>query len=391
MNKTFFYQVSVVLSKEIKHILRSKKTFLFIVLIPLFLIPSLLSILSYSIDNVTTQVSNEINITISNKDNYLYDYLSELPDVHIIKTQDIKNDLKKGKTFANIIIPSNFNELISSGQNPEVIVETYQASLKSQIAVSEISKHLSAYNTGYTQEYLLKEGISPQILEPIHVNILNISDNGENTDATINFILPMIVLLYCCAGSISIATDLSAGEKEKYTLEPLLSTKASRTAIVIGKLIATSFTAAISGLSSIIGVVGFMKLFPKQYNASLSVQQILIILGIVILSSILFASINLSIGIYARNYKEAQTYLTPISIFLLIPSYLSYGMDVNDITVKHLSIPFLNIICVLKEVLSGVFITNHIIILMLWIMLYILLICILSVKLFKREEVVFRI
>ncbi len=390
MDTTFLHQIWVVLSKEIKYVLRSKKTFLFTVLIPLLLIPSLLSLLSYSIENVTNQVSNEIDITINDTDNYLYDYLSNLSDVQIIETQDIENDLKSGKSLANIIIPSNFNEMLSSGQNPEVMIETCQSSLKSQIAISKIIEHLSAYNTSYVQAYLIQEGISPQILEPIHFNISNISEERENVDTTVNFILPMLVLLYCFAGSVSTATDLSAGEKEKYTLEPLLSTKTSRSAIVIGKLLATSFVAIISGLSSIIGIIGFIKLFPQQYNAYFSIQQIFIILAIVILSSIFFASINLSVGIYARNYKEAQTYLTPITFILLIPSYLSYGIDINDITMQYVSIPFLNMICVLKEVLSGIFITNHIIILMAWIILYILLTSILSVKLFKREKVVFR-
>ena len=391
MGTTFIKQVFIVLFKEFKYILRCKKTLLFIILAPLLLIPSLLSVLSYSMENMTRQVSNGMNISINDSENYLFDYLSRFSDVNIIETQNGKQDLKKGKILANIIIPSNFNELLLSEQNLEVIIETNSSSTKSQIATSKISEYLNTYSASYTREYLSEKGISSSCLNPISINLKNSSDEEKSSNETLNLILPMLIVLYCCIGSASIATDLTAGEKEKSTLESLLSTKAYRSAIVIGKWIITSLVSIISGLNSTLGIIGFIKLFPQQYKVSLSFKQVLIILVIIIMCSMLFSSINLSIGIYARNYKEAQTYLTPITFLLLIPSYLSYGLDVNDINITHLSIPILNIISVLKEILSDTFVANHIMFLILWLTLYIVLLFVLSIKLFKREKSIFRI
>lgn len=379
MNKnTFMNNFFIVLLKELKYTLKSKKTLLYTILVPILFIPFLLSVLSNSIDKMERNTSKNINITVNDKNNRLYDYLSQIPDITVVEKENTT------KSPINIIIPQNFDQSLSLWKIPEVIIEGDDSSSESQIAIAKINEYIKSYSKSYTQQYLSQNGIPDKILEPIQIKM-----KGEKKKLNLmNIILPMFLLLYCCVGSTSTATDLSAGEKEKYTLEPVLSTKSNRTSIVLGKLAATSIVGCISGLSTVLGMIGY-NTFSSQ--DTLTIQQMFLLLGVIIMSSILFAAINLSIGIYSRNYKEAQTFMSSLSLIVLIPTYLLYGIDIHDLTIQQLSTPILNIVCLIKEILAGVFILNHILIVSGWVALYILLFSILSVKLFNREEVVFRI
>jgi ABC-type Na+ efflux pump, permease component len=104
-----------------------------------------------------------------------------------------------------------------------------------------------------------------------------------------------------------------------------------------------------------------------------------------------FASLNLAIGIYSKSSKEAQTYLMPVSILSLIPTYFTYSMDLNSINMQYLCIPIVNVVCIIKEILAGVMNIAHLGIVALWLFVYTLIAFSFANYMFKKESVIFRI
>ena len=204
-------------------------------------------------------------------------------------------------------------------------------------------------------------------------------------------LLPMMIIFYCCIGSASTASDLSAGEKERGSLEALLSTGTSRTSIILGKLFATTIMGLISGLCTVLGLSAYLVISSGSQMALISFSGVLALLAVTLFTSMFFASLNLAIGIYSKSSKEAQTYLMPVSILSLIPTYFTYSMDLNSINMQYLCIPIVNVVCIIKEILAGVMNIAHLGIVALWLFVYTLIAFSFANYMFKKESVIFRI
>jgi sodium transport system permease protein len=195
------------------------------------------------------------------------------------------------------------------------------------------------------------------------------------------------------------AVDLGAGEKERGTLEPLLTTKVGRMAMLWGKFGAISVIGLLATLSSLIGIgIAFYQSGRSAMDMSLSagslssigVAGMALIFVITILLTLVFGSLELAISMYARSFKEAQTYLAPLNIIAIIPTYATYMLDARNIDTFYFHIPIANAVCLIKELISGVFNTGHILITFGWIIVYIVGSILFARYMFSREDVIFR-
>ena len=206
-----------------------------------------------------------------------------------------------------------------------------------------------------------------------------------------SMLVPMMLILYCCMGSAGTAAEVSAGEKERGTLEPLLSTGASRSSIVIGKLLATTSMGVVSGLFTVLGVWGYLLISSSSNMPNISDFDMISLILVTVFISMFFASLNLMIGVYSKSYKEAQTYLMPVSIMCSVPTFFTYALDVSHIGILELCVPVLNMICIVKEILSGAVNLIHLGIVILWLLFYVCVSLFVTLRMFKKESVVFRI
>lgn len=156
----------------------------------------------------------------------------------------------------------------------------------------------------------------------------------------------------------------------------------------MGKLLAVSVLGITSVLFSIIGLISSIPFL--NFSIRLNFLQILAILVIFLFASLSLSAINLAIGLYSKSYKEAQTYLTVTSLVFTLPSVLAYNIDVKKVPVMFLNIPIVNIVTVVKEVMTNVFNFSHILIVLLWLVVYTFLSFLYTCKLFKKEKVIFR-
>lgn len=189
------------------------------------------------------------------------------------------------------------------------------------------------------------------------------------------------------------AIDLGAGEKERGTLEPLLTTQASRMQLLFGKLCAIAVMGIIGTVASLTGLMIAFKNSPDFFgnaNLSLSVGSIALIGLTAIVLNMIFASLELAISIYAKSFKEAQTYLTPITVIGMMAAYGTYMLDVKSASPMLYNVPLVNIVLILKEFIIGVYNPLHISITFAWAVVYILASILFARYMFSREEVIFR-
>ncbi|WDC85510.1 hypothetical protein PL321_09685 [Caloramator sp. mosi_1] len=117
----------------------------------------------------------------------------------------------------------------------------------------------------------------------------------------------------------------------------------------------------------------------------------LVLIGITaVILNMIFAALELAVSIYARSFKEAQTYLSPVTIIGMIVAYGTYMMDVKNVSTVMFNIPLANISLIIKEFIIGIYNPLHITITFAWALIYIVASIMFARYMFSREEVIFR-
>jgi sodium transport system permease protein len=388
--------MSVVFKKEIKDMFRDKKTIILGILIPLLIFPVMYGFMGKSMEDSQEKVQKNLKIAIKDEGNSSFnEYIKSQENITIIKSQDLKKDVQDGKIYAGIEIPKDFDDSIKNDKQVELKIVYDDASQNSSMAMDIIKSMADTYSKGVVKERLIKMGVDESLLTPIVIKEDIVAKEKTNAGRMIlSMMLPLFLIIYSISSPMAAATDLGAGEKERGTLEPLLTTKASRMNLLFGKFFAITLMGLIGTIASITGLLISFKTSPSLFGGDASVvfpaKTLIIIAALTIFVTMIFGALELSVSIYARSFKEAQTYLSPLSIVGMAAAFSTYMIDVKDISPVYLNIPIVNISVVLKEIINGIYNPMHIILTFVWSGVYITISILFARYMFSKEEVIFR-
>lgn len=390
---TMISNALTVFLKELKCMIRDKKTFWMISLLPFVLIPLMLLTINFSTQNLENNMGKNMTVGISSKDNTFYDFLSVQKALTVLEVTDPQKSLNSGEIVAYITTDNNLDEKFLKKEKFTIDIQYSDSSINSKMAMAVLPQYESTFryiseNYDFDNINSFKEKISSEldVSDDLGVDI-----SSDNSMIYFNMLVPVLLVIYCWMGSSTVAAELTAGEKEKGTLEPLLSNGVERTSLIIGKIAATTAMGVISGMSSVLGLGVYLLISSSFGKVGMNVLDLLALLFVAILASVFFSSVNIMLGIYARSSKEAQAYFMPSLLVYLIPTFFTYTLDVNQINLTQLCIPVYNIICVIKEIMASSLNIVHLGVVTAWFAVYISLAYFVTIRLFKREDVIFRI
>lgn len=389
----------IVFKKEMSDLLRDRKSFLSAVVLPIILIPAIMFIIGTALSRNQQDVTSKLNIAIVGEQNTgLENMLKANPNVNIIPVQNPKEALNNEEIYLYIDIPNNFESTVNSQEGSSKIKIYFDnTSQKSSIAMGSIENLINEYNTDVVSKRLKNMDVKESMLKPVTVESMGIGAQNEAAAKSIQMIsmlLPMFVLIYAAQGGIAAATDLGAGEKERGSLEPLLSTRASRSSILIGKLSAITVMGILSTISGLAGVIiaFFVPNSMMRLNGGMALEWgavgVIAILSILITLS--FSALQLAISVYAKSFKEAQTYLGFVLFAPMIISYVSMAVDTKGAASILFNIPIFNDVLLMKEVIVGIYNPVHMALTFGWSIVYIVLAVLLARYMFNKESVLFR-
>lgn len=390
---TMISNALTVFLKELKCMIRDKKTFWMISLLPFVLIPLMLLTINFSTQNLENNMGKNMTVGISSKDNTFYDFLSVQKALTVLEVTDPQKSLNSGEIVAYITTDNNLDEKFLKKEKFTIDIQYSDSSINSKMAMAVLPQYESTFryiseNYDFDNINSFKEKISSEldVSDDLGVDI-----SSDNSMIYFNMLVPVLLVIYCWMGSSTVAAELTAGEKEKGTLEPLLSNGVERTSLIIGKIAATTAMGVISGMSSVLGLGVYLLISSSFGKVGMNVLDLLALLFVAILASVFFSSVNIMLGIYARSSKEAQAYFMPSLLVYLIPTFFTYTLDINQINLPQLCIPVYNIICVIKEIMASSLNIMHLGVVTAWFAVYISLAYFVTIRLFKREDVIFRI
>lgn len=400
--------IAVVFLKELKDTLRDRKTLLSSIFLPVIVLPLMLFFVGGGLSNLQEDISTNTTVAVigGQGDAELFDFvrdelLASDQSIKLIKTAEPAEDLRRGRVKGLIIIEEGYSQKVLAEQPFEVKIVYNPNSAASSGSAEKIIQAVSAYNANVGYARLTQLGIDPSILTPAMVGRQKLDDYlgvPENERAgtdnmLLQLLLPLAAGVFVISGGMAAAIDLFAGEKERKTFEPLLTTRAGRMSILVAKYMVVLIYAFISCLAQVLGLVigGLLQpdVFGMYGQLALPAEAIVLTFANILLLGMIFAGIEIFLSMLARTFREAQTY---VSMLLFIPLFITYAtlyIQSGDIKLWYMLVPVLNAICSIKLVLAGDINTPMLVISAASSLAYLMLTLLATRRMFNRENLLF--
>ncbi len=390
--------------KEMLDIFRDKKTMIIMVLVPLFLYPCMMLGMMLIMSNISKESLEKTyqvgivqcveaetiqQLLLDDKDEYeyffevsVYDSLQACEDALNAKEIDTfisVSETEDGRTSFEVGYFSSVADSVSASDYAEEILRGYRDGLRNDL----IEEQFEDYE---------------KVLNPIVVSNRNVATIEESTGSIFGYIIPFMLITSILMGAIYPAIDVTAGERERGTLETMMTLPIKSSEMMFSKFMAVSTIAVMSALLNLLSMflVGIymydsMQLANTAFGDMNLLQFVPSVIALLVCMPIfaMFASaVCLSICIFAKSFKEANNYSTPILLVFMFASMA--GMLPNlTLTTKTALIPIVNVALFIKAVFELQFNWTNIILVLVSNIVYSVAAVMLMSKLFSSEDVLF--
>ncbi len=363
----------LIFKKEFKELLRDKKTIIFMILLPLLLFPAIFGVGIFFMSNAAEKAENEILKYAIVGEAYAPDIVESFAEasekfelVSVDGAFENESDyatLIKNETLDFVlVIPETFDaDILASGQHKIGLYLNDAGLNKVYGRVAEIiDVYMDEFQLAAFTELGLNEAQQEALLKPISIEKQNVADDREVWGERIGGFLPYFIFILCLQGAMAPAADLGAGEKERGTLETLLISPMDRYKLVLGKFFTVSAAGIITALitvssMAIWGIVlsqGMAIEFVVEVMSMIGIVDFILIFLMLVPVVAVFAAILLSLSIYARSFKEAQSYMGSLIMVVIFPVLIAMmpGVELKGAWVW---VPLTNVALAMKELFKG--------------------------------------
>ncbi|HUL54745.1 MAG TPA: ABC transporter permease [Opitutaceae bacterium] len=405
--------ILTVYRKELRDSLRDRRTLISMIVVPTLMIPGIMLIGGAISLRVVKKASEEVPavMILGGDDSPLVRAaLAADRKIRLLPAAaDWRQRIIDKQVRAAVEIPAGFDAALTRGEAATVKIRHYESELRSGFAVGELRNFFNDYREKTVAARLVAHGLPAALVKPFEVKTENVAPPEKVGGNIIGGIVPYLFILLCFTGAMYPAMDLTAGEKERGTMETILCSPVARVHLVLGKflmvltaslatvvwsLLSMGATFLLGGLL-LAGTAAGGLAAAKGGAARMSVLPLvdpvgtLTVLAMVLPVAVLFSAVLMALSLFARSLKEAQSYVSPLIVVVIVPAMMGMlpGVELNA---RLALVPILNLALVCKELVSGVFHWNYLALIFGSTCLYAALALGICVRLFNREEILFR-
>ncbi len=393
--------VLVVARKEFTDTLRDRRTWLAMVVMPLVIVPVLLLLAPSAVQSQMNKVAEavaQVTVVGGEEAEGLLRFVAQTPGLALVSSENPEADLQARKLQAVLKLSPGFDAAVAAEKPAQVEILFDAADQKSSMAHDRLLMAVNAYSSQIAQARLASRGLDPSIMVPIQTASRNVAPPARMGSVFLSMVMPMMIALWAVTGGMYAAIDGTAGEKERGTMEVLLAAPPSRASIALGKFTVVTVTALASAFISVVAMILAFSVKPDalavtgsgEVAVALPVGRLALIAVASIGIAAIFAAVELAVALFARSFREAQTYLTPVSILVVFPGIATQFMQAADAATWVYAVPLLNAIFAYKELLEGVVNWSHLGLVLVSSLVFAFVCLRVTVSLFEKEQVVFR-
>jgi len=350
-------RITAIAAKELKDALRDRRTIIAMILIPIIVLPVLMFLPAF----LASPQRNPVRMAVIQSDSTSDEFLAGLASdqirvVTIGRAENMTKLIQNGDYELGMVLPPDFSRILEGpDQRATITIFVDQSSTRGTIALALVQDAITKYADRIVAERLAKTGLPPEALTPIETDLHSVTVTGAGA-LFLAILLPLFLGIYAVTGAMYFIMDTTAGEKERKTLEALLTMPATRTEIVVGKFLIAVLIALLSSVLAIIGMMAGVVLFSGAIGESsvpglsISVGNLVLIGLATLVLAMTSASLEMMISIFARSFKEAQNFLSPLSIVVVVPALAMQYM--SEQTLRSFAIaPIFNAMLIIRDAL----------------------------------------
>lgn len=351
-----------VFAKEIREMARDKRVLQGAVVMPVFIIALFVLLLAVVQDGVTSKPNVTVAVVAGGDPRML----EQLKTDSQIESQTVP-DLETGRLLVRqkevrlaLSFPADLAQAVAQG-GAKVTAVYDPADPLAAITAAAFRNAIDQANTEAVRTLLAQKQINPDLAQPLQFVEEQTADRTGLAGSGIVDLLPYLIVLWAFYGGMAIVADLVAGEKERGTMETLIVSPVARAAVALGKIGALAVVCFVGSLTTLAGVVLVAALpIPLTQNlfpSGLAITPAALAAALLMLLSLVafFSSLMVAIAAYARNIREAQTYLGLLSFVVLLPAVFSQviGFTGLENAAWVALTPVLNVAVTLKTTISA--------------------------------------
>jgi ABC-2 type transport system permease protein/sodium transport system permease protein len=364
--------------KELREILRDRRTVITMVVMPLLLYVLLgIAFRQFFLSNLVAPTAPQYRIGFNSEpvaQLLLYYFrlpvASAGPDVAVADYRSepsvvprVENDLEAAVRHAQVHLGIRLRNPLPAdrGFDPDLVLDCELLYLEGSVvgmnALAYVESRCAAANLRFLERQLQQLSIRPRPV-PVKLERTPLRDTEDNTKSIIAGLVPLVLILMTITGAVYPAIDLTAGERERGTLEILVAAPIPRLGLLFAKYVAVVCVALLTALVNLVSMMLTLQLsglaeqiFPGH---RLTVLAIVEVFGLLVLFAAFFSAVLLILTSFARSFKEAQAYLVPLMLVSLVPGMLGIVPEISLESLPGVAfVPLLNIVLLARDLLDG--------------------------------------
>ena len=324
----------VMLRKELKDSIRDRRAIL-VAMLPAIIGPVLMMSLLSSVAETRSE-AEDLNLPVIGREHA--PDLMQFLEKNGVQLEDFEGDAKteiQAKNVSVILsIPEDFAEHFAESEPATVQLFADESLEKSDVALGRVSRLIHTYDRGIGGFRLMMRGINPSVASPVNVEVRDFSTRSSRA-GQILATLQMIMLMAAFFGGAGVAIDTTAGERERSSLEPLLVHPLSSTEIMGGKWVTVSVYALMATLLAVVSTavtLEFISLEAIGVDPKLTPSMQLGLFAMLIPMAFFASSAQMLASLFAKTFKEAQTYLGMLTLLPTLPVMFTMFRDIKSET-----------------------------------------------------------
>lgn len=385
--------------RELTDIFRDRKTLIMMVLLPLLLYPMLIVAMTLITSAVVAEQEEKIyeiafyeveeeqkiqNVLRENKEDLSY-------ELKVVETKNPEKELMDKELDAYVTAEEKDGKLNYS-------IHYLSAETDSVTAAGVLYDGMEMYRERLRKEAVAELGMDETaLLYPISYEKTDMSSQEESMGSIIGSIIPMLMITSICLGAIYPAIDVTAGEKERGTLETLLTLPVTNFELIMSKFLAVSVIACTSAFLNMLSMgaaFGFMFSFLAggseeiAFDFATFLPAILFSVAIMLVFALLVTAVCMCVCVFAKSFKEANNYITPVLLVFMFGSFVAMLPDFK-LTGTTAVIPIINVTLLIRDLFSFQYNYGLFAIVLLSNVAYSLLIIMILGRIYNSEAVLF--
>ena len=394
-------------NKELIDYVRDWRTLLAVILVPLLIFPAIFIIMPIVLQSelderqslfLDVQVESNENISeiefLTSKFNgyqlnITYVELDE--NISLNETSNVLSKIKNSNISS--ILRLNYDENNSIWKYYIIYDSTQESSIEANLRISNI---LSSWKLNLTSERLNDAGLDEdEILNPLRrdggIDQGNVATAAEQSGFIFSLIIPLFVSVWAATSGVQPSIDLTAGERERGTLEALLCSPASRLELLLGKWLAVTLIVGVSIFLQLTGLVFAMSFLLNGTllePPDLSLISVSLFLVAVSVFGIMVVALEMAIAMRSRSAKEAGSILGPMMVFFFLPAIFAQFINLEGIEIFWFAIPAVNVLLAMRELLQNEVYFLHVLVWIISSLIYAAIAIWYASRQFLREDLV---